>query len=144
MKVSIGSNKGWLRLRWQHQGKHYSLNVGLKDSPSNRIFAQKTANQIQVDILAHKFDESLMDYRPRTLGKKATEITTSELFERFTQAMKQQKALCWGSLERYRGCLSHVRRSLCIPAHQVTPTKAANFSSVLLESVSNRTAKEYL
>jgi integrase len=144
MKVSIGSNKGWLRLRWQHLGKKYSLYLGMRDSPTGRAMARQKASQIEADIYSGNFDPTLLKYRPRILGKNATEISAPELFERFSQAMKREKALCQGSLERYRGCLSHVRRSLNIPAHQVTSNSAGKFASVLLESVSNRTAKEYL
>jgi integrase len=117
MKVSIGSNKGWLRLRWQHLGKKYSLYLGMRDSPTGRAMARQKASQIEADIYSGNFDPTLLKYRPRILGKNATEISAPELFERFSQAMKREKALCQGSLERYRGCLSHVRRSLNIPAH---------------------------
>jgi integrase len=85
MKVSIGLNKGWLRLRWQHQGKPYSMNLGLQDSPANHAYAQQVESRIQFDILGSQFDETLLKYRPRVVGKNATEITVVELFQRFTQ-----------------------------------------------------------
>ncbi|KGF73199.1 integrase [Neosynechococcus sphagnicola sy1] len=144
MKCTIEDHNGRLRLRWLYQGKRYTMGCGVPDNATGRAVAKQKAAQIELDIQAGYFDPSLLKYKPRTLGKNATEMSCTELFERFTEAMKEEKALCRGSLERYRGCLSHVRRSLDIPAARVTSTKAGNFTSLLLESVCNRTAKEYL
>jgi integrase len=71
-------------------------------------------------------------------------VSCPELFERFTQTTAKDKALYPGSLRRYQGCASHVRRSLNLSAHQVNEATAANFAATLQEAVSNRTAREYL
>jgi integrase len=57
---------------------------------------------------------------------------------------KIERGLSNGAQQRYEGVLSHLRRSLNLPAHQVTEGKAANFASVLMEQVANSTAKAYL
>jgi integrase len=144
MKCTIESDRGRLRLRWQYQGQRYGLSLGVDDNPTGQAVAKRKAAQIELDIQAGYFDPTLLKHKPRILGKSATEISCPELFERYLQAMMREKALAAGSLRRYQGCGYHLRRSLDIRADQVTPTKAANFTSVLLESVCNRTAKEYL
>ncbi|MDG2990740.1 site-specific integrase [Candidatus Synechococcus calcipolaris G9] len=77
-------------------------------------------------------------------GKNATIIGCSDLFERFTRHIAKDKGLSPGSIHRYKGCLSHVRRSLDVDADLVDQRRAGNFASILRETVSDRTAKEYL
>jgi integrase len=144
MKVSIGTNKGWLRLRWQYETKPYSLNVGLQDTPTNRSYAQQVAGRIQFDILGNQFDLTLLKYRPRTLGQKATELTVPELFKRFTAYQFKEKGLAPGSRRRYHPIQSCLEQRLNVPAHQVGERTAGNYAALLLERLESRTAKERL
>jgi integrase len=144
MKISIGSNKGWLRLRWQHERKAYSLNVGLLDSPTNRAYAQQIAGRIQFDILGNQFDPTLLKYRPRTLGQKATDLTVPELFKRFTEHQFKTKGLAPSSRRRYEPIQSCLEQRLNVPAHQVGDRAAGNYAALLLERLTARSAKERL
>jgi integrase len=144
MKVTIENHARRLRLRWLYQGKRYTMACGVNDDANGRAIAKLKAAQIEKDLINENFDPTLLKYKPRILDKTATELSCPELFDRWLRAMTIEKALSPGSLRRYQGCGYHLRRSLNIRADQVTPTKAANFTSVLLESVCNRTAKEYL
>ncbi|MBW4553933.1 MAG: tyrosine-type recombinase/integrase [Aphanocapsa sp. GSE-SYN-MK-11-07L] len=144
MKCTVENHNGRLRLRWRHQGKRYTLGCGVDDNPTGRAVAKQKAAQIELDIQAGYFDPTLLKYRPRLIGRNPTEVSALELFERFTHAMEKDKNLAPGSLRRYQGCASHLRRSLSLSAHQVTPTIAANFTALLLEHVSPTTAKSYL
>lgn len=144
MKVSIGVNKGWLRLRWQHEGKPYSMNVGLPDYPTNRAYAQQVAGRIQFDILGNQFDPTLLKYRPQTLGQKATEISCPELFRRFTQHRFKEYGLSPGSGGRYSCIERYLSDHLNVPAHQVSDRTAGNFAAYLTERLSGTTAKSYL
>jgi integrase len=144
MKVSIGTNKGWLRLRWQHEGKPFSMNVGLQDSPSSRAYAQKLASRIQFDILENQFDRTLLKYRPRTLGQKATEISVPKLFKEFTEHQFKTKGLAPGSRRRYEPIQSCLEQRLNVLAHQVSDRIAGNYAALLLERLTARSAKERL
>jgi integrase len=145
MSVGIGVNKGWLRLQWQYQGKPYSLNLGLQDSPTNRAYAQQVSSRIQFDILGDQFDPTLLKYRPRSLGKNATEINTVELFERFSQHKLKNEGISPRSIEtRYKPLLKYLERSLNCKARQVTESKAQHFKALMAENLTPQTAKARL
>ena len=63
--VKIESDKGWLRLRFSHQGKRYAFAIGLPDSKVNRTIIEQKARQIELDILSGNFDSSLVKYKPK-------------------------------------------------------------------------------
>jgi integrase len=144
MKISIGTNKGWLRLRWRHEGKFFSMNVGLQDSPTNRAYAQQIAGRIQFDILGNQFDETLLKYRPCILGQKHTELSVPQLFKRFTEHQFKAKGLAPGSRRRYEPIQSCLEQHLNVPAHQIGDRVAGNYAAQLLERLASRTAKERL
>lgn len=144
MKVTIENHGNRLRLRWRYEGKRKTMACGVPDNPTGRALAKKIAAQIELDISAGYYDPTLLKYKPRTLGKTATELNCPELFECYTQFIAKDKALNPGSLFRYRGALSHLKKKLNKPAHQIDEQTASNFSAYLVEFVSNRTAKEYL
>ena len=58
-KVSVESFEGRLRLRWNYRSRRKSLAVGLPDNPTDRIYAERLASTIQLDILSGNFDENL-------------------------------------------------------------------------------------
>jgi integrase len=142
--VYIENHDGRLRLRWFHANKRYTLAVGVDDNATGRAIAKQKAAQIEVDMTAGYFDPTLLKYRPRLLGKNATEIGVPLLFDRYVEAIAHEKNLQKGSRRRYRGCQSHVHRSLNVPATSVGDRVAGNFASTLTEHVCARTAKEYL
>ena len=143
-KITVEKHDGRLRLRWQYEGKRYTMACGVADDAIGKAVAKRKASEIEGDMLTGNFDATLLKYKPRLLGRNHTEVPVPDLFQRFTQALKQDKGLTAGALCKYQGCLSHLKRSLNTPAHQVTGKTAANFSAVLLEQVSDRTAKSYL
>jgi integrase len=62
--VSVGTDKGWLRLRWTHAGKSYALPLSLPDTETNRAIALGKARQIELEIELGTFDPSLKRYKP--------------------------------------------------------------------------------
>jgi integrase len=107
--------------------------------------AQQIAGRIKTDIEAGYFDPTLLKYRPRVLGKNATEITTVELFQRFSQYKLKECDLSPRSIEtRYKPLLRYLERSLNCLAHEVTETKARNFKAILIENLTPQTAKARL
>ena len=61
--VSVGVDKGWLRLSWRVSGKRYYLTLGLPDDRVNRAIAQQKALAIEKDILYNEFDPTLDKFR---------------------------------------------------------------------------------
>jgi integrase len=145
MKITIEKHAGRLRLRWVHKDKRYTMSCGVNDDPMGHAVAKQKAAQIELDIQAGYFDLTLLKYKPRSLGKTATEITTVELFQKFTQHQFKEKGLAPRSLEtRYIPLQRNLEKFLNIPAHKVTESATGNFVALLLEQVSNQTAKARL
>jgi integrase len=144
MKVSVENFREKLRIRFTYKGHRECIALGITDSPTSRAYAEKLAKTIELDILSNNFDETLLKYKPRLLGRTATELSCPQLFERFTAHQKHSKNLASGSMRRYSPIQSHLAKRLNIPAVSVSDRVAGDFAAYLLEHVSDRTAKEYL
>ena len=97
--------EGRLRLRWTcpETGKRKTLALGMDDSTTGRAFAATIKDRIETDARHGYYDASLLKYRPLTIGKNATEITTVELLDRFTQYQFKNEGLAKSSIEsRYK------------------------------------------
>jgi integrase len=84
--IQIGTDRGWLRLRWTYQAKRYALTLGLPDGKVNRIAAVQRASQIELDIISGHFDSSLTKYRSewQKVGKHAEQkIDLAEAIAQF-------------------------------------------------------------
>ena len=83
MKVGIQNKKGWLILAW-NDGNRRTMATGIRaDIAGAKALAQKIAARIELDFLQRdegRYDETLLRYEPRILGKSATEISAPELF----------------------------------------------------------------
>ncbi len=95
--VRVGVDKGWLRLRWTHQGKRYALTLGLPVSNVNKIVAAAKAHQIELDIASGHFDPSLKQYKPQC--QRRAQIIAKDLFQLFAE--EKAKQLYQRSLEKY-------------------------------------------
>jgi hypothetical protein len=70
------------------------------------------------------YDPTLLKYRPRTIGKNATEISVPELFDRYTQhrIKAKTKRLSQSSIEtRYKPMTRMLEKHLNIPAKVSSP-----------------------
>ncbi|MGB3535593.1 MAG: tyrosine-type recombinase/integrase [Microcoleaceae cyanobacterium] len=104
--VAVEEFAGRLRLRWRHLGKRYVIPVGLPDSISNRKVAQQRAIQIELDIKAGKFDQTLVSYKPHI--PEPSSMTIPELFEDFLKS--KSKSVTLRSLEKYTAALKHLEK----------------------------------
>ncbi len=139
MKITIESHRGKLRLRWLYQGNRLQMSCGVNDDPTGRAVAKQKASEIEFDIQIGHFDPTLLKYKPLTRGKTATEISTVELFQKFTQYQTKQKCLSPRSVEtRYKPLQRHLEKSLNISASKVTENLAGNFVAVQLERVTSK------
>jgi len=143
--VTIENHDGRLRLRWAYQGKRYTLAVGVPDNPTGRAIANQKKAQIELDIQAGYFDETLLKYKPRTIGKTAVEISTVELFAKFTEQQAKLKLLSPRSVEtRYIPLQKCLAKYLNVPAAKVTAGLAEKFMKQLLELNTPQTVKARL
>lgn len=134
-----------LRLRWLYEGRRYNLALGLKDAPINRSYAKQIGAQIERDIQAGYFDQTLLKYRLRKLGSNTSDISAVSLFEKYSDAMTTDKSLAPGSICRYNAIAANLKRYLGDkPAHLVIETTAKDLLAIMTENLSGQTVKTYL
>ena len=118
IKITIEDYCGQLRLRWQYEGKRYTMAVGVDNDATGNAVARKKSSEIELDMQAGYFDPTLLKYKPKILEKTATEITAPDLFIKFTQNQAKEKNLANRSIEvRYTQILRYLERSQDVPLH---------------------------
>ena len=85
-KVRLESVSGRLRLRWSGSGKRHCLSLGLPDTKSNRLAAQKIILQVEADLETGKFYE-LAHYKRQmqSAGAPAAKLTAVEIFDKWLE-----------------------------------------------------------
>ena len=144
MKVTIENIEGRLRLRWTcpDTGKRKNLALGVDDSTTGRAFAATIKDRIENDAKHGYYDSSLLKYRPLTIGKNASEITTVELFDRFTQHQFKSQGLAKSSINsRYEPLKRMLEKHLNIQAASVDKRRAVSFADVCGDTLTPGTAK---
>ena len=147
MKVTIENLEGRLRLRWTcpDTGKRKNLALGVNDSTTGRTFAATIKDRIENDSKHGYYDASLLKYRPLTIGKNASEITTVELFDRFTHHQFKQEGLAKSSIKsRYEPLKRMLEKHLNIQAAAVDKRRAVSFADVCADTLTPGTAKARL
>lgn len=103
--VSVTSDRGWLRLRWKHQGKRYTMALGMPDSSVNRQIAQAKAGAIYGDLMSGNFDPTLEKYKPQS-AEDAIALSVCDLFQRWMDF--KASSLEVRSLEKFTGFQNHL------------------------------------
>lgn len=142
--MQIENHSGRLRLRWMYRGKKYRLTVGVNADDLGYSVAKQKASEIERDMVAGYFDESLLKYKPRYLGRCATDLHIPALFEKYSKVHAKEANLSEPSRQRYQACLNHLRSHLNIPAEQLSKRDVKRFVERLLDSVAEGTVKTYL
>lgn len=143
MKIQIENHDGRLRLRWDDGDKRQTLAIGVDDSPLGRSLAQKKKAEIEHDWVIGQYDRTLLKYRPRTIGKTATEIFAPELFRLFGEHQVKYKGVSRSSIEsRYKPIVRMLEKYLNKPAHTIEKRQVDNFVAICQETISGRTGKE--
>ncbi|MGB3494958.1 MAG: tyrosine-type recombinase/integrase [Elainellaceae cyanobacterium] len=76
--VSIITSHGRLQLRLRQGGKRCCISLGLADGPINRQVAEMKAREIELDILAGHFDQSLSKYKLKSAEAIKASAESSE------------------------------------------------------------------
>ena len=122
MKITIEKHQHKLRLRWTcpETGKRKNLALSVEDSTTGRAFASTIKDRIENDTKHGYYDPTLVKYRPKTIGKNTSEITTVELFDRFTKYQQKHRELSKASIDtRYKYLKVMLEKHLNIPASSV-------------------------
>jgi integrase len=144
MKITIENHRSLLRLRWTcpHTGKRNNLALGVEDSTTGRAFAARIKDRIETDAKHGYYDPSLLKYRPKTIGKNASEITTVELFDRFTQHQFKSEGLAQSSINsRYKPLKAMLEKHLNIQSATIDKRRAVSFADVCADTLTPATAK---
>ncbi|MFG6097326.1 tyrosine-type recombinase/integrase [Leptothoe sp. ISB3NOV94-8A] len=136
-QIALHVDKGWLRLRWNHQGKRYTMAVGLLNTPANRSLAEAKGAIIRADILSGQFDKSLVKYRYESVDS----LTVVELYQKFVDWKRRQ--VTKRSLDKYLGLRSQLETYFgSRQAERVIEDHALDFRDWLVKRLAPSTAKE--
>lgn len=138
--IAIENVDGWIRLRWQYQGKRCTMRMGLPYEPINLVVAQQRAGQIKLDILSGNYDPTLAKYRSGPKATAAPTMGAAELFGRFIEY--KARTLHTQSLNKYRSLVVWLKD--VFGDGPATPQDAGRFIDRLLENMEPVTAKERL
>lgn len=105
--VRVGTDKGWLRLRWTYQGRRYALTLGLPDSAANRLYAEQKAKVVELDIISGNFDLSLKKYKTQGAIKRS-QLSITSLLEKFWT--DRGKTLSSRTIENYRAAIRYLKQ----------------------------------
>lgn len=139
-KIKVGTDKGWLRLRWTHEGKRYALTLGLPDTEANRTHAEKKAYDIWLDIFSNNFDPTLKKYKSQAALKRS-QISAVNLFRQFTE--EKTKEVYHRTLEKYQATIKYLSEYFKDkPAESIDVLVAERFITWLGEYNGGRVLKE--
>jgi integrase len=132
MKVGIQNKKGWLILVW-NDGNRRTMATGIRaDISGAKALAQKMATRIELDFLQRdegRYDSTLLAYKPRVLGKAATEISAPELFDRYTKYQAKAKGLAQSGINsRYIALKKMLEKVLDVPANTIGKRETERFA----------------
>lgn len=145
MKVGIQNKKGWLILAW-NDGSRRTIATGIRaDIAGAKKLAQKIATRIELDFLQRDeghYDKTLLKYKPRLLGKSATEISVPELFNRYTKYQAKAKGLAQSGINsRYIALRKMLEKVLDVPANTIGKREAERFADACADTLQSDTAK---
>ncbi|PZU97157.1 MAG: hypothetical protein DCF32_20895 [Leptolyngbya sp.] len=93
--VAIQVSHGRLQLRFRFAGDRKYISLGFADTPRNRKLAEMKVREIELDILAGHFDETLARYKPR-------KAATKELVEEITPKPPPTLLELWSQYTSYK------------------------------------------
>jgi integrase len=140
IKVSVESHRGWLRLRWSHQGKRPVLSMGMRDNPVGRRLAQNKANIIEADLMTGNYDATLAKYRSGESSSAKCNLTAAALFDRFMQQRKVDPR----TVEKYRAIATKLRTYFQSKPANLNLAAADGFREWLGGSLQPISQKEYV
>jgi integrase len=143
MKIQIENHEGRLRLRWYDGKKRHTLAIGIADSPIGRSLAQKKKAEIELDWQTGHYDPTVLKYRPRSIGKNASEIFAPELFQKFSDYQLKHTKISEASIEsHYQPIVGMLKKHLNQPAHTIGKQQVDKFVTICRETLCGSTAKE--
>jgi integrase len=134
-----------LRLRWKDSTGKRSLSLGLRDTPPNRARAEYVKKHIEDDWSAEIYDQSLFRYKPQITGSNATDISSSELFKRFTSSKLRAGDISEHTASvRYKSLHNVLKARLDKPVSQIDRKAAETLADYFAAKVSPEVAKHQI
>jgi integrase len=122
MKVTIDPHYGKLRLSWicPTRGKRIRRPIGMYEGNTGRAEAARLKAWIENDVKHGYYDPTLVKYGLGDRGPKTSELTTVELFDRFTQYKLEHESLSKESIDtRYKYLKVMLEKHLNIPVADI-------------------------
>ena len=124
------------------------MSAGVPDTDAGRAYANSIARRIESDLEndyyygGGNYDPTRIKYRPKTFGKNRTDITTAELFEKFTKHQQKAEGLAQSSITaRYEPITKALKKQLNILAASVGKSQAGRFADYCDDTLTPTTAK---
>jgi integrase len=145
MKVGTYNKEGYWILVW-NDGDRRTMATGIRaDINGAKALAQKIATRIELDFLQRDegyYDRTLLKYKPRVLGKSATEISAPELFDRFTKHQAKTNNLAQSGINsRYVALRKMLDKALNVPANTIGKKEAERFADICTKVLQPSTSK---
>ncbi|MBW4520680.1 MAG: site-specific integrase [Scytolyngbya sp. HA4215-MV1] len=113
--VQVITSHGRLQLRFRFAGKRHYVSLGFPDTSENRKLAEMKAREIELDILAGHFDQTLSKYKPQSsLSVSAPDITPKvtpslpEIWKRYSETKQSGKSPA--TIRMYGWVANHLER----------------------------------
>ena len=81
-RVRLEGFGGRLRLRWSANGRRHCLSLGMEDTKSNRLVAQKIILQIEADLESGQFVDAAQ-YKVKSASLEKLKLTVLGLFDKW-------------------------------------------------------------
>lgn len=142
IKVSVGVDKKWLRLRWKEGDKYKILYPGCENNSEGLRTAKRIALQMEEDSEKGRFDHSLNKYKIQSVTKK--QITLEDLCHQWIKSTKSH--LDTRSIKTYNSRLNTLKKSgiLELTPDKISENEAYDLISFLKsENLKVKTIKTY-
>jgi integrase len=113
--VQVITSHDRLQLRFRFAGKRHYISLGFPDTQANRKLAEMKAREIELDILAGHFDQTLAKYKPQSsLSVSSPDIkpkvtpSLPELWKRYSETKQSGKSPA--TVRMYGWVANHLER----------------------------------
>jgi integrase len=114
--VAIENFRGRVRLRWNCEGKRYTLSLGLPFSGLGERIAKSKASEIELDIITGNFDPSLARYyiiqKQKPVQKSEQPDTLLELWDNWVKTLDLSDRTYHADYKPYRAMIAKVNPSI--------------------------------
>jgi integrase len=136
---------GLLRLRFDNGIRRIGIPLGLRDSAPSQSIAMSIKTRMESDWVKGCFDHTLFSYRPQTTGDKATDILTTEVFQKFIDhKLKIGDISEHTASVNYAGTKRLLERRLNVPMSEVNRYATEDLTEYLKSTLTAKVGRQYI